>query len=31
MLEDVLVKVGEFILPANFIVLDMEEAPMPLP
>jgi hypothetical protein len=30
-LEDVLVKVGEFILPANFIVLDMEESPMPLP
>jgi hypothetical protein len=30
-LEDVLVKVGEFILPADFIVLDMEESPMPLP
>jgi hypothetical protein len=30
-LEDVLVKVGEFILPADFIVLDMEEPPMPLP
>ena len=29
-LEDVLVKVGEFILPTNFIVLDMEESPMPL-
>jgi hypothetical protein len=29
-LEDVLVKVGEFILPANFIVLDMEEYAMPL-
>jgi hypothetical protein len=31
MLEDVLVKVGEFILPANFIVLNMEECPSPLP
>ena len=30
-LEDVLVKVGEFTLPADFIVLDMEESPMPLP
>jgi hypothetical protein len=30
-LEDVLVKVGEFILLADFIVLDMEESPMPLP
>jgi hypothetical protein len=30
-LEDVLVKVGEFILPVDFIVLDMEESPMPLP
>ena len=30
-LEDVLVKVGEFILPTDFIVLDMEESPMPLP
>jgi hypothetical protein len=30
-LEDVLVKVDQFILPADFIVLDMEEAPMPLP
>jgi hypothetical protein len=30
-LEDVLVKVGEFILPADFIVLDMEECPVPLP
>jgi hypothetical protein len=30
-LEDVLVKVGEFILHADFIVLDMEESPMPLP
>ena len=30
-LEDVLVKVGEFILPADFIVLDIEESPMPLP
>jgi hypothetical protein len=30
-LEDVLVKVGEFILLSDFIVLDMEESPMPLP
>jgi hypothetical protein len=30
-LEDVLVKVGEFILPADFIVLDMEESSLPLP
>jgi hypothetical protein len=30
-LEDVLVKVGKFILLANFIVLDMEEASMPSP
>jgi hypothetical protein len=30
-LEDVLVKVGEFILRADFIALDMEESPMPLP
>ena len=30
-LKDVLVKVGEFILPADFIVLDMKESPMPLP
>ena len=30
-LEDVLVKVGKFILPADFIVLDMEEAPIPSP
>jgi hypothetical protein len=30
-LEDVLVKVGEFILPADFIVLDMEESHMPFP
>jgi hypothetical protein len=30
-LKDVLVKVGEFILPTDFIVLDMEESPMPLP
>jgi hypothetical protein len=30
-LEDVLVKVDQFILPTNFIVLDMEESPMPLP
>jgi hypothetical protein len=30
-LEDVLVKVGKFILPVDFIVLDMEESPMPLP
>jgi hypothetical protein len=30
-LEDVLVKVGEFILPTDFIVLDMEESFMPLP
>ena len=28
-LEDVLVKVGKFILPADFIVLDMEEGWMP--
>jgi hypothetical protein len=28
-LEDVLVKVGKFILPVDFIVLDMEEGPMP--
>ena len=28
-LEDVLVKVRKFILPADFIVLDMEEGPMP--
>jgi hypothetical protein len=30
-LEDVLVKVNQFILPADFIVLDMKESPMPLP
>jgi hypothetical protein len=30
-LEDVLVKVDQFILPVNFIVLDMEESLMPLP
>jgi hypothetical protein len=30
-LKDVLVKVGEFILLADFIVLNMEESPMPLP
>ena len=30
-LEDVLVKVGKFILPANFIVLDMEKDWMPSP
>jgi hypothetical protein len=30
-LENVLVMVGEFILPIDFIVLDMEESPMPLP
>jgi hypothetical protein len=30
-LEDVLVKVDKFILLADFIVLDMEESPMPLP
>ena len=30
-LEDVLVKVNQFVLPADFIVLDMEECPMPLP
>jgi hypothetical protein len=30
-LEDALVKVDQFILPADFIVLDMEESPMPLP
>jgi hypothetical protein len=30
-LEDVLVKVGKFILPVDFIVLDMEEGPMPSP
>jgi hypothetical protein len=30
-LENVLVKVGKFILPADFIVLDMEEASMPSP
>jgi hypothetical protein len=30
-LEDVLVKVGKFILPINFIVLDMEESPTPSP
>jgi hypothetical protein len=30
-LGDVLVKVGKFILPADFIVLDTEEAPMPSP
>jgi hypothetical protein len=29
--EDVLVKVGKFILPVDFIVLDMEEGPMPSP
>ena len=28
-LDDVFVKVGKFILPANFIVLDMEEGWMP--
>lgn len=30
-LEDVLVKVDQFVVPADFIVLDMEESPMPLP
>jgi hypothetical protein len=30
-LEDVLVKVDQFILPVDFIALDMEESPMPLP
>ena len=30
-LEDVLVKVGKFILPTDFIVLDMEEGWMPSP
>jgi hypothetical protein len=30
-LEDVLVKVDQFILHADFIVLDMEESPMPSP
>jgi hypothetical protein len=30
-LEDVLVQVGKFILLADFIVLDIEEAPMPSP
>jgi hypothetical protein len=30
-LEDVLVQVGKFILPIDFIVLDMEEAPIPSP
>ena len=30
-LEDVLVRVGKFILLADFIVLDMEEGPMPSP
>jgi hypothetical protein len=30
-LEDVLVKVDQFILPTDFIVLDMEESPMFLP
>jgi hypothetical protein len=30
-LEDVLVQVGQFILPTDFIVLNMEESPMPLP
>jgi hypothetical protein len=30
-LEDVSVKVDQFILLADFIVLDMEESPMPLP
>jgi hypothetical protein len=30
-LEDVLVKVNQFVLPTDFIVLDMEECPMPLP
>ncbi|XP_059429103.1 uncharacterized protein LOC132162906 [Corylus avellana] len=29
--KDVLIKVDQFILPAEFIVLDMEECPMPLP
>lgn len=28
-LEDVLVQVNEFILPADFVVLDMEDSPMP--
>ena len=28
-LEDILVKVGEFILPADFVVLDMESVSMP--
>ena len=26
-----MVKVGEFILPTDFIILDMKEPPMPLP
>jgi hypothetical protein len=30
-LENILLKVDKFILPADFIVLDMEESPMPLP
>jgi hypothetical protein len=30
-LEDVLVQVDQFILPTDFIVLDMKESPMPLP
>jgi hypothetical protein len=30
-LEDVLVKVNQFVLPTDFILLDMEECPMPLP
>jgi hypothetical protein len=30
-LENILVKVDKFILPTDFIVLDMEESPMPLP
>jgi hypothetical protein len=30
-LEDVLIKVDQFILPADFIVLDMEESPHAIP
>ena len=30
-LDDVFVKVVKFILPGDFIVLDMEEGPMPSP
>ncbi|RWR73276.1 hypothetical protein CKAN_00154200 [Cinnamomum micranthum f. kanehirae] len=28
-LEDILIKVGEFILPANFVILDMESVSLP--